>query len=144
MNHSGKHSGLQYGKSYNRKKFMVEAPGGVGLDFYTNVEKAKIYASTFLIKLSFMRFSRRQADSSKGMLRSKIECGMGTVPINPKLTIQTWDGVLSGDRLLTMACSDKIMRWNIIGMQVMKTSLQFLVETLVHGGFVPKTRLYFQ
>lgn len=60
---------------------------------------------------------RRQADSSKGMLRSKIECGMGTVPINPKLTIQTWDGVLSGDRLLTMACSDKIMRWNIIGMQ---------------------------
>jgi len=91
-----------------------------------------------------MRFSRRQADSSKGMLRSKIECGMGTVPINPKLTIQTWDGVLSGDRLLTMACSDKIMRWNIIGMQVMKTSLQFLVETRVHEGFVPKTRLYFQ
>jgi hypothetical protein len=64
-------------------------------------------------------FFRRQADSSKGMLRSKIECGMGTVPINPKLTIQTWDGVLSGDRLLTMACSDKILRWNVIGVQVL-------------------------
>ena len=34
------------------------------------------------------------------MLRSKIECGLGTVPINPKLTVQTWDGVLSGDRLV--------------------------------------------
>ena len=31
-----------------------------------------------------------------------------TVPINPKILIQTWDGVRAGDRLLTMACSDKI------------------------------------
>ena len=51
------------------------------------------------------------------MLRSKIECGMGTVPINPKILIQTWDGVMSGDRLLTMACSDKILRWNVLGVQ---------------------------
>ncbi len=58
-----------------------------------------------------------QQDSSRGMLRSKIECGMGTVPINPKILVQTWDGVMSGDRLLTMACSDKILRWNVLGMQ---------------------------
>ena len=57
------------------------------------------------------------SDSSRGMLRSKIECGMGTVPINPRITIQTWDGVMSGDRLLTMACSDKILRWNVLGLQ---------------------------
>ena len=50
------------------------------------------------------------------MLRSKIECGMGTVPLSPKVHLQTWDGVMSGDRLLTMACSDKILRWNVIGM----------------------------
>ncbi|TRY70366.1 hypothetical protein TCAL_05452 [Tigriopus californicus] len=56
-------------------------------------------------------------DSSRGRLRSKIECGMGTVPINPKILIQTWDGVMSGDRLLTMACSDKILRWNVLGIQ---------------------------
>lgn len=56
-------------------------------------------------------------DSSRGMLRSKIECGMGTVPINPKILIQTWDGVMSGDRLLTMACSDKLLRWNVLGVQ---------------------------
>ena len=49
------------------------------------------------------------------MLRSKIECGMGTVPLSPKMHLQTWDGVMSGDRLLTMACSDKILRWNVVG-----------------------------
>ncbi len=58
-----------------------------------------------------------QPDSSRGMLRSKIECGMGTVPINPKVLVQTWDGVMSGDRLLTMSCSDKILRWNVLGVQ---------------------------
>lgn len=60
---------------------------------------------------------RPQTDSSRGMLRSKIECGMGTVPISPKMHLQTWDGVMSGDRLLTMACSDKILRWNVLGIQ---------------------------
>jgi len=59
----------------------------------------------------------KQTDSSKGMLRSKIECGMGTVPIGQKVHLQTWDGVMSADRLLTMACSDKILRWNVVGIQ---------------------------
>ena len=58
---------------------------------------------------------RPPSDSSRGMLRSKIECGMGTVPLSTKVHLQTWDGVMSGDRLLTMACSDKILRWNIVG-----------------------------
>jgi len=50
-------------------------------------------------------------------LRSKIECGMGTVPLSSKMHLQTWDGVMSGDRLLTMSCSDKILRWNVVGIQ---------------------------
>ena len=62
-------------------------------------------------------FTKKSTDSSRGMLRSKIECGMGTVPINPKILVQTWDGVRAGDRLLTMACSDKILRWNVLGIQ---------------------------
>ena len=42
--------------------------------------------------------------AGRGKLRSKIESGMGTVPLPEGGRQQTWDGVLSGDRLLTMAC----------------------------------------
>ena len=55
---------------------------------------------------------------NKGKLRSKIESGMGTVPLPETAgSVQTWDGVRCGDRLLTMACSDKILRWNVLGLQ---------------------------
>ena len=57
------------------------------------------------------------AGSSRGKLRSKIESGMGTVPLPEGGRQQTWDGVISGDRLLTMSCSDKLLRWNVLGLQ---------------------------
>ena len=79
------------------------------------------------------RLPRPPADSSRGMLRSKIECGMGTVPLSPKIHLQTWDGVMSGDRLLTMACSDKILRWNVIGMSqgIYRWSADFATKNLI-------------
>ncbi|XP_013411771.1 double-stranded RNA-specific adenosine deaminase [Lingula anatina] len=53
----------------------------------------------------------------QGVLRTKVEDGEGTIPIEPGFTGLTWDGVMRGERLRTMSCSDKLCRWNILGMQ---------------------------
>ena len=50
-------------------------------------------------------------------LYSRLNLGMGTVPLPNGGRLQTWDGVVSGDRLLTMACSDKLLAWNVVGLQ---------------------------
>ena len=52
-----------------------------------------------------------------GQLSTKTEFGEDTIPIKNPLEIQTWNALLSGTGLLTMSCSDKIAKWNVLGIQ---------------------------
>ncbi|XP_060071153.1 double-stranded RNA-specific adenosine deaminase-like [Ylistrum balloti] len=60
------------------------------------------------------------ADNKQGQLRTKIEQGEGQIPTN-KMHVshqyQAMDAVRGGERLLVMSCSDKICKWNMLGMQ---------------------------
>ena len=46
----------------------------------------------------------------------RILSGEGSIPAEQN-KFQTWIGLQFGNRLRTMSCSDKILKWNVVGLQ---------------------------
>jgi len=53
--------------------------------------------------------------------------GEGSIPAEQN-KFQTWIGLQFGNRLRTMCCSDKILKWNVVGLQ--GALLSHLVEPI--------------
>lgn len=79
----------------------------------SHVRRGEAFRLTAFLSVSDQG-DRHPNRKARGQLRTKIESGEGTIPVRSSNTIQTWDGVLQGERLLTMSCSDKIARFGFL------------------------------
>ena len=53
-----------------------------------------------------------------GHLRFKIEHREDTLLYFKTFYKPTWDGIIKSKRFMSMSCSDKILKWNLLGLQV--------------------------
>ena len=69
---------------------------------------------------------------NSGHFRVKLEAGQGT--LMPKEMIQSIDGLKLGDRAIHHSCSDKLAKWNVLGVQ--GTLLSRLIDPVYIAGII--------
>lgn len=107
-----------------------------GVDFYMYVSSSPCGDGRVFVAAD--NCSSRKQDNhprrmSRGLLRYKVEIGEGTLPSGDD-HIQTLDGILGGERLRTMSCSDKMLCWNVLGLQ--GTLLTHFIQPVFVKGVV--------
>ena len=111
--------------------FISSAPCGDGRIYTINQNRT----SQFNNYPSFYRSNNIESTRpNRGLLRAKLESGMGTVPVTNYPNIQTWDGILLGERLMVMSCSDKLCKLNVTGVQ--GALLSHFIETVYFDSII--------
>lgn len=100
--------------------FMKTEKGNIkvkpGINFHLFVSSAPCGDSRVFSHNKMSGQDTHPLRKSRGLLRAKVHAAMGTLPVKNKL--QTWDSLKNGqERLSTMSCSDKVLSWNVLGLQ---------------------------